>query len=76
MINILTAIWDAGLVAKRLARLSAQKRVNELDTRRVIFQQSHTNSIHFVINKESGQETILNKPCFVSKADVLTSKFA
>ncbi len=55
---------------------NAQKHVTELDTRRVIFQQSHTNSIQFDINKEIGQEAILNKLCFVSKAGVLTSKFA
>ncbi len=76
MLNILTAIWNARLVAYRLARLSAQKHVSELYTKRVIFQQYHTNSIQFVINKESGQETIFNKPCFVSKAGVLTSQFA
>ncbi len=76
MLNVLTAIWNARLVALRLARQSAQNYVTELDTRRVIFQKSHTNSIQFVINKESGQETILNKLCFVSKAGVLTSKFA
>ncbi len=68
----LTALWNARLVAQRLARQSAQKHVTELD----IFQQSHTNGIQFVINKESGQETILNRPCFVSKAGVLTRKFA
>ncbi len=34
------------------------------------------NSIQFVINKESGQETILSELCFVSKAGVLNSKFA
>ncbi len=76
MLNVLTAIWNARLVAYRLARQSAQKHVTELDTRRVIFQQSHTNSIQFVINKESGQETILSKLCFVPKVGVLTSKFA
>ncbi len=64
------------IVAKRLTRQSAQKHVTELDTRRVIFQQSHTNSIQFVINKECDQETMLSKLCFVSMAGVLTSKFA
>ncbi len=73
MLNVLTAIWNARLVALCLARQSARKHVTELDTRIVIFQQSHTNSIQFVINKESGKETILNKLCFVSKAGVLTS---
>ncbi len=76
MPNVLTAIWNARLVALRLARQSAQKRVTELDTRRVIFLKSHTNSIQFFINKESDKETMLSKLCFMSKAGVLTSKFA
>ncbi len=76
MLNVLTAIRNARLVANRLALHSAQKHVTDLDTRIFIFQQSHTKSIQFVINKESGQETILSKLCFVSKAGVLTSKFA
>ncbi len=74
MLNVLTAIWNARLLTQRFARQSAQKHVTELDTKRVIFQQSHTNSIQFVINK------VAKKPysasCFVSKAGVLTSKFA
>ncbi len=42
----------------------------------VPFKQTHANSIQFVINKESAQETILSKLCFESKIGVLTSEFA
>ncbi len=76
MLNVLTSIWNARQVAKRLARQSAQKHVAGLNTRRVIFQRSNTKSIQFVINKESGQETMLSKLCFVSMAGVLTSSFS
>ncbi len=45
----------------------AQKCVTELYTGIVIFYQSHTNFIHFVIYKEVGQEIILSRLCFFVK---------
>ncbi len=35
MLNDLTALWNAGLAAKRLERQSALKRVTKLDTRKL-----------------------------------------
>ncbi len=51
-------------------------RVSELDTRRILFQQSQINFIYFDLIDESGQETILCNLCIVLKVGVLTSKVA
>ncbi len=56
MLNFLLDLLYARLVAQVLAWQSAQEHVTELNTERVIFQQSHTNRIQFIIIKESGQK--------------------